>query len=52
MFIHFIAQINFLQSSTSDIRDVLNQTHPKLGRTYNPCVDFQYEHVCTTVSDW
>ncbi|CAH1764251.1 4566_t:CDS:2 [Entrophospora sp. SA101] len=42
----------FPKTLTSNIRDILNQAHPKLGKTYNSHVVFQYEHVCTTISDW
>ncbi|CAJ0757531.1 4078_t:CDS:10 [Entrophospora sp. SA101] len=42
----------FAKTSTKDIREALYASHPRLCRDYNPLVDFAYEHVRTTVTDW
>ncbi|PKC67775.1 hypothetical protein RhiirA1_393419 [Rhizophagus irregularis] len=43
---------SFAKDSTKDIRKALYSSHPRLCENYNPHVDFPYEHVRTTVSDW
>ncbi|GET04606.1 C2H2-type zinc finger transcription factor [Rhizophagus clarus] len=43
---------SFAKDSTKDIRKALYSPHPRLCENYNPLVDFAYEHVRTTVSDW
>ncbi|RUS25647.1 hypothetical protein BC938DRAFT_471845, partial [Jimgerdemannia flammicorona] len=42
----------FSKTSTKDIRKALYSAHPRLNQNYNPLIDFPYEHVRTTVSDW
>ncbi|CAG8661085.1 12946_t:CDS:10 [Funneliformis mosseae] len=43
---------SFAKDSTKDIRKALYSSYPRLCENYNPLVDFPYEHVRTTVSDW
>ncbi|CAJ0842920.1 6493_t:CDS:2, partial [Entrophospora sp. SA101] len=42
----------FAKTSTKDIREALYASHPRLCHDYNPLVNFAYEHVRTTVTDW
>ncbi|CAB4401723.1 unnamed protein product [Rhizophagus irregularis] len=48
----FIIDLGDKFDSTKDIRKALYSSHPRLCENYNPHVDFPYEHVRTTVSDW
>lgn len=43
---------NSLQKSTAEIREELNQPHARLGKAYDPTVDYVYDHIKSTVADW
>ncbi|CAG8594921.1 10979_t:CDS:2 [Funneliformis caledonium] len=42
----------FFKTSTTELRKALNTLHPRLRASFNPQVDFVYNHIRTTVADW
>uniref|UniRef100_A0A1D1ZBK4 Uncharacterized protein n=1 Tax=Anthurium amnicola TaxID=1678845 RepID=A0A1D1ZBK4_9ARAE len=42
----------FSKNSTTEIRKELNTPNPRLGDSFDPQVDYAYDHIRTTVADW
>ncbi|RUP49568.1 hypothetical protein BC936DRAFT_142183 [Jimgerdemannia flammicorona] len=42
----------FAKTSTAEIREELNQPHARLGKAYDPTIDYVYDHIKSTVADW